>query len=198
MSKKQYDLLMSECDAIAAKLKLFPTHVQTEAFRAMYTTLMDTAILRKDAVDEASRDMHDLLAKGATSGTGEARKSDTEDWNHVDELMALAEAHDLRDLDGVGFSAAVVYFYTVLAPSQHRVSSITVAQFEEACLTVGHPVGNPEAALNNAKRKNRRYLQGGKRDGYSLTGHGKNYVKNTVLMRSESQVSKSQMRSSQE
>lgn len=186
MSREQYDMLMMESDAIAAKLKLFPSHVQTEVFRALYATLMDKELIRTENVGDVSRGKPVSLAQEASNGAGEARKSDVEDWNHVDELMTLAETHKLRDLDGVEFSATVVFFYTVLAPSQHRISSVTVEQFEEACLTVGHPVGNPEAALNNAKRKHRRYLQGGKRDGYSLTGHGKNYVKNTLLKRSES------------
>lgn len=186
MSKEQYDLLMRECDTIAAKLKLFPSHVQPEAFRAMYSTLLDKVMVTMDDVADSSRGKHDLLAQGVSNGAAGARESDSKDWNLVDELMALAEEHELRDVDGVAFAAAVVYFYTVLAPSQHRVSSITVEQFEEACLTVGHPVGNPEAALNNAKKKNRRYLQGGKRDGYSLTGHGKNYVKHTLFKRSDS------------
>ena len=186
MNRKQYDLLMSECDTIAAKLKLFPSHVQTEAFRAMYSTLMDRVIVGPDAIADVSRSQPDLLVHSASKSAGEPGNRDTEDWNHADELMMLAEAHKLRDLDGVEFAAVVVYFYTVLAPSQNRVSSVTVEQFEEACLAVGHPVGNPEAALNNAKRRHKRYLQGGKRDGYSLTGHGKNYVKNTLLKESNS------------
>ena len=186
MTKKQYDLLMTECDAIAAKLKLFPSHVQAEVFRAIYETLTDRVMVGTDGVGDVSHLHRQVQTSGKSEMAGAAVNADGEDWNEAEALSSLADEHGLREIDGVEFAVVVVYFYTVLAPSRHRVASVTLEQFEEACLTVGHSVGNHLAALNNAKRRGKKYLQGGKRDGYSLTGHGKNYVKNTLLKQSNS------------
>lgn len=186
MSKEQYDLLMSECDTIAAKLKLFPTHVQTEAFRAMYSALIGETVVPVDDTSAVSRLHGEVQASGLSDISRGPGQAESNAWNEAEELSKLAEEFGLRDIDGFEFATVYVYFATVLAPSRHRVSSITLEQFEEASLTIGHSVGNHLAALNNAKRKGRKYLQGGKRDGFSLTGHGKNYVKNTLLKRSDS------------
>ena len=181
MSKEQYDMLMTELDTIATKLKLFPSHVQGDVFRAAYSTLTDRMVVAADDIGDASRVHREVRTAGTAALASEPVQTEAEDWNEAEELSKLADEHGLREIDGIEFAAVVVYFFTGLAPSHQRLSSITIEQFEEACLTVGHPVGNPQAALDNAKRKQKRYLQGGKRDGFSLTGHGKNYVRNTLL-----------------
>ncbi len=186
MSKEQYDMLMTELAPIASKLKLFPSHVQRDVFRAAYSTLMDGRVVDIDDISAASQRHGESQIPGVSDIVREPVQMEASVWNEAEELSKLAEEFGLREKDGVEFGAAVVYFYTVLAPMGHRVESITLAQFEEACLTVGHSVGNPLAALNNAKRKNKKYLQGGKRDGFSLTGHGKYYVKNNLLKQSDS------------
>lgn len=175
MSTENYNALMAEIDQIAEKVKLFPEHVQEAVFNAFHSALVDNRDSQL-AINEV---------KTPEPNTESSQPSETpgsvDGWNVEAELIKLADEYGLRNLAGQEFAAVAVYFYTDRAPKPHRLDSVSVEKFEEACLTIGHPVGSPTNALNNAKRKRNKYLQGGKREGFTLTGYGRNYVKNTIL-----------------
>ena len=181
MKSKRYDWLMNELETIAAKLNLFKPEVQPEVFRAIWTTLLEvpvaTDVKRPESVGAGPEGADAGVVGGADRGNEERQGG----WIEAEELSSLADRFGLRGLKGIEFAAVAVYFYTVLAPSHARVESVSVVKFEEACLTIGHSVGNAGAALDNAKKRNKRYLTGGKRDGYKLTGLGMNFVRNEVL-----------------
>lgn len=185
MTTERYTLLMTNVDEIAGKVKLFAPEAQSEVFRAFHSALMDERIEEADGGGEAVGSSRKSGESSASVTVGGAADEMLADWNEDEELAKLADEHGLREINGIEFGAVAVYFYTVLAPEHARLQSISVTKFEEACMVIGHPVGNAAAALANGTRKHRRYVKGGKRDGYTLTGHGKNFVMNSLLKHDE-------------
>ena len=181
MSRNNYEMLMSELDAIAEKLHLFSPDVQAEVFRSLVAALLDESVASADDEAVVTGSNRTSRVSGEVASLAPATNENVDVWNEAEQLSILAEEFGLRNLNGIEWAAVAVFFFTVLAPGHARVESVSVEQFEEACLTIGHPVGNAEAALANAKRRHKRYLKGGKREGYSLTGHGKNFVRGTLL-----------------
>ena len=89
--------------------------------------------------------------------------------------------YNLMDIAAIEFATVVAYVHTVCAPKPAKLDSISIGEFEEACVEVGREIGNSQAALDNAKKEKYKYLEGGKRDGYTLTNQGKIFVKTKLL-----------------
>lgn len=178
MTNERYDLLMGEMKKIADTVTLYPENLQEKVFNLLYSALTGNSL---PALDDIPTDASDLPNSDLTERVSEEVATEVADWNHVEELTSFGNEFGLADIDGIDFAATVVYFLTVLTPDPYKSKTVSAEQFEEACLIVGHPVGDKTAALYNATRGNKKYLQGGKRAGYCLTSIGINFVKNTVL-----------------
>ncbi len=179
MGKQKFDVVMSEMENIVRKVKLFPSHVQRDVFSALLKALLNEHDVRKNG---HTAEVRTPDRSGAESLPNVVQSSD---WIALAEIGRLVNEFDLKDITAVQFAALVAYVHTVLAPDPAKRDAINISEFEEACVEVGREIGNSKSALDNAKKGDYKYLQGGKRYGYTLTNQGKIFVK-TKLLQAES------------
>ena len=170
MGKEKYEFLMGEMDNILETVEKFPGHLQKPVFDALHSALMDGNSHRSEPNPSQPSDATPTIAEGIPK-----------EWDAAKECKKLVDEYALRNIPAISFAALVAYVYTVIAPDNCKLAAINAEHFEEACVEVGRDIGNSEAALYNAKRDKHKYLQGGKKEGYTLTNQGKNYVRNTLL-----------------
>ena len=178
MGKEKYDLLMGEMDNILEKVEKFPEHVQESVFNALHTVLMD-----KDNQVAENRDSATEVVK-----SGDMENSlDTvvsEDRDYVAEIKKHVIEFNLGSVKDIEFALYAAYYFTLLAPDDHKVSAITKDHLKKAVSIADRkPPKNSSysSTLSNAMRKG--YLENpkSKKGTYKVTDEGEYYVKNTLL-----------------
>ena len=177
MGKERYDLLMGEIDKIAVKVKLFPEHMQGDVFSALLSALTGG---RETVLPNGVSSANEFTTAETADKESATHDTAAEDWKATDEIARLVELHKLEGISSIDFATLVAYVHTVIAPDHAKLDVINVSDFEEACVEMGREFGNSSAALDNAKKDKYKYLQGGKRNGYTLTNQGKIHIKNKL------------------
>lgn len=176
MGKEKYDLLMGEMDNILETVEKFPESVRKSVFKALHSALMDKdnqVVESRDSAAEAvkSVDMESSLDTAVSK-----------DRDHVAEIKKHVSEFNLRSVTDIEFALYAAYYFTVLAPNNHKVSAVTKDDLKKAVSIADRkPPKNYSSTLSNARRKG--YLENpqGKKGTYQVTDVGEYYVKNTLL-----------------
>ncbi len=174
MKSEQYELLMSEIDIIAEKVKSFPEHMQEAVFNLLVANIVNSSeeSLRSQEHTMGSEDALSTVSLEAVSG--EVR-------NYVAEIENFYSRYRLSEASDMDISAFVAYFFTVLAPLENRVDAINEDHLIELCVITGRKLpGNCKTTLNNAKNY-KRFLESRGKGYYALSKLGEHFVKHTLL-----------------
>lgn len=177
MGKEQYDLLMSEIDKIAERVKKLPPNVQDSAFKALASALLSG---RGRNEDEGESLALGVEPKGANSPSDHHAE---ENRDYVAEIKSCVEKHGLKDVTDVAFAAFVVYYFTELAPEGILIEVVSVNELKNAVRIAGRKPPTRDKysnALSNAK--NAEHLEYDKKlRGYKMSDNGRYEVKNVIL-----------------
>ena len=174
MSNEKYELLMREMDSIARKLERFPDSLKSSAYKTMVETLLN------EYVDITALQPTTMECEPETHES-EVRQDSDEELNFSDGVREFYRRSSGATCNDMQFSAICAYFYKYDAPDPKRRDSIGPDQLEQMCrITRRRVPGNCRSTLNNAKN-HKEFLQSDGQGMYSLTEHGKAYVKDKLL-----------------
>ena len=169
MGKSEFEIVMSEIDAIAEKVNAFPRYMQEPVFRYLVDTLLDRHDHEETYISGKSRSS---VARAAAMRKG--RYSSIE----IDrsKLRSYYSRHDLGKINDMEFAAFCAYYLTELASEEARRKSVDETILLEMCDIVGRAApGNARSTLNNARRV-REYLEPAGPGRYVLSGRGREFV----------------------
>lgn len=176
MTRERYDLLMSEMDKIAEKVKLFPHGVQESVFKALIDALLQSEPISPDenSVEPANSESEDSI------GRPEERPSD--EMEFIAMVKRHGDEHRLAQITHPQFATYAAFVFSELAPEDMRKDEIGKAELEKVYQIAGRkPPVNLSNQLNAARRKLKYLTNGGVRGTFKLTSQGRYYVEHDLL-----------------
>ena len=177
MGKTEFDIVMSEIEAIAEKVNSFPRHLHESVYKHLVDTLLDRHDRGEYAYSARMRS-HKTPPTSILSGRYSSIEVDRVQIRKYYSEYGLGQINDME------YAAFCTYYISELASPEARRNSIDERILLEMCEIAGRETpGNARSTLNNARRV-REYLDARAPGKYILSDEGRKFV--TELLKKES------------
>ena len=173
MGKTEYELLMSQIDAIAEKVTTFPKHMQETVYRHLVDTLLDREpredyIRYKRTRSNVNRQTS-MVSRNISSIDVDKRR-----------IRSYYHEYELDKANDMQFAAACAHFLSELASPETKRNTIDETTLQDMCEILGRePPGNARSTLNNARRL-RNFFDVVVPGQYALAKKGRDYVRSVI------------------